>query len=194
MNKYSDQRTDGNGGRETKKGERFIRHNWKIKNPMCRLVEDGKPPRVMPTKDALRLAQDAGTDLVEVGYDKYAGVSIVKITDYGKYVYLAKQKEKQLRKAARENQVEIKEVQLSLTIDTADLDRMVDRAKNFLAEGDKVKLALRFRGKREMANLGLAKDLMKRVLSNFDGVALLDSVPQLAGREMSCVLRPAKRS
>jgi translation initiation factor IF-3 len=65
----------------------------------------------------------------------------------------------------------------------------VSRARDFLKAGDKVRLTLRFRGRREIANVGMGKDVMKRMLVNFDDIAVLDSVPTLSGRELSCVLR-----
>lgn len=190
MNKYMVQHDaeDRNGGKD-KKHEKFVRTNWKIKAYTCRLVEDGKVPRLMPTRDAMSYAQSLGLDLVELGYDYRSDTSTCRVCDYGKFVYEQKQKEKQARKQARANQVDIKTLQISLTTDTADLERIVSRAKDFLAAGDKVKLTLRFRGRREIANVGMGKEVMKKLLVNFDGIAVLDAAPTLCGRELSCVLR-----
>ena len=66
---------------------------------------------------------------------------------------------------------------------------MIERAKAFLSSGDRVKISLRFRGQREMANIGVAKDIMKSVLANFDGIAVLDTQLALNGKELSCILR-----
>ena len=78
-----------------------------------------------------------------------------------------------------------------MTTDTADYERMVEQAKSFLDEGDKVKLSLRFRGRRELSNMNYAKELMKGLLSRFDGLAVLDSPPALNGKELSCIIRKA---
>ena len=94
-------------------------------------------------------------------------------------------------KQARANAIEVKCLQMHLTTDTADYERMVEQAKSFLAKGDKVKLSLRFRGKRELSNMNYAKDLMRGLLSRFDGLAVLDSSPVLNGKELSCVIRKA---
>jgi len=185
MNKYPQDQNNRDG----KQKEKFIRTNWKIKAYECRLIENGTEPRILKTKDALDYAQSLGLDLVEVSYDYRSGVSTCKVCDYGKYVYEQKQREKAAKKQARANQVDLKCLQMSLTTDTADLERMISRAKEFLENGDRVKISLRFRGRRELSNIGMGKDIMKNVLSNFDGLAVLDSAPALNGKELSCIIR-----
>lgn len=185
MNKYPQDQN----GRDGKQKEKFVRTNWKIRARECRLIEDGRPPKILATKDALDYAQGLGLDLVEIGYDGRTGISTCKICDYGKYVYEQKQREKAAKKQARANQADLKCLQMSLTTDTADLDRMISRAKEFLEGGDRVKIALRFRGRRELANVDVGKNVMKSVLANFDGLAVLDSQPVLNGKELSCILR-----
>lgn len=175
----------------SKDREKFIRYNWKIKAGQCRVIEDGKPPTIMNTRDAVEYAQSIGFDLVEVGYDPRSGVSTAKICEYGKYVYDIKRREKLAKKQARANTAELKCLQMHLTTDTADYERMVEQAKSFLAKGDRVKLSLRFRGRRELSNIGYAKELMKGLLSRFDGLAVLDSQPALNGKELSCIIRKA---
>lgn len=194
MNKYPQPGQNGDNDRNGtqrngKQKEKFIRTNWKIKAYECRLIEEGKEPRIMPTKNALEYAQGLGLDLVELGYDYRTGVSTCRICDYGKYVYDQKQKEKQAKKQARANQADLKCLQISLTIDTADLERVVSRAREFLEDGDRVKLALRFRGRRELANANLGRDMMKKILTGFDDIAVIDSAPVLNGKELSCILR-----
>lgn len=169
--------------------EKFIRHNWKIKARQCRVIEDGKPPAVMDTREAIDYAQSKNLDLVEVGYDLKTGISTAKICEYGKYVYEMKRREKQAKKQARANMVDLKCIQIHLTTDTADFERLVSQAKGFLEKGDKVKLSLRFRGRRELSNMDYAKDIMKNLVSRFDGLAVLDTAPTLNGKELSCVIR-----
>lgn len=168
-----------------------IRHNYSIKTPMCRVIEDGKSPTVMRTSEAITYAENLGLDLIEIGFDKINCCANCKLGDYSKYVYELKKQEKNNKKQARANLVETKTIQLSMTIDVADKERMINHALEFLKAGNKVKISLRFRNRRELENLDLAKDLMKEVLNHFNNVAILDSKPSLAGREMSCILRKA---
>ena len=178
---------NGSGQRDAR--EKFVRHNWKIKASQCRVIEEGQSPTIMNTRDAIEYAQSKGLDLVEVGYDPRSGISTAKVCEYGKYMYEMKRREKQAKKQARANAIELKCLQMHLTTDTADYERMVEQAKSFLNEGDKVKLSLRFRGRRELSNMNYAKELMKGLLSRFDGLAVLDSPPVLNGKELSCVIR-----
>ena len=180
-------RSNKQGQKDAK--ERFIRYNWKIKANQCRVLEDGKTPVMMNTRDAIDYAQEKNLDLVEVGYDPRSGISTAKICDYGKYIYDMKRREKQAKKQARANIAELKCLQMHLTTDTADFERMIKQAKTFLDEGNRVKLALRFRGRRELSNMDYAKTLMKNLLARFDGLAVLDSSPVLNGKELSCVIK-----
>lgn len=172
-----------------KKKDKFVRTNWKIRARTTRLVAEGSAPSVMSTREALDRAQGAGLDLVELAYDPRTDTSTCRICDYGKYVYDMKQREKQARKQARASQADLKCLQIRLTTDTADMDRVVRKAKEFLQDGDRVRLSLRFRGRREMANVGMAKDVMKALVSNFDGMAVMDVPPDMSNREMYCILR-----
>lgn len=186
------QQPQGRPGQKDSK-ERFVRHNWKIKARQCRVIEEGRPPIVMDTRAAVEYAQSKGLDLVEVGYDPKAGVSTAKICEYGKFMYDMKRREKAAKKQARANTADLKCLQMHLTTDTADFERMVEQAKGFLSNGDRVKLSLRFRGRRELSNMEYAKDLMRGLLTRFDGLAVLDSPPTLNGKELSCVIRKPSR-
>lgn len=186
MNNYPQDRN-----RDQKKLEHVVRTNWNIKNQYCRIIEQGKSTRIVPTKDAVEYAESIGLDLVEIGYDKQNRCSNCKVCDYGKYVYEQKQREKQARKQARANFVEIKNLQISLTTDTADLERIIQHGREFLADGDKIKIILRFRNRRESANMELAKNVLRGVVDRFSDIALFDSKPVLNGREFSCILRKA---
>lgn len=189
MNNYPDR---GNTtDQKSKKFEHVVRINWNIKSSYCRVIEPDKPPKIMKLTDAVEYAESLGLDLIEIGYDKQNRCSNCKVCDYGKFVYEQKQREKQAKKNARANAVEIKNLQISLTTDTADLERIVAHAKEFLIAGDKVKLALRFRNRRESANLELAKTVLRGVIDRFSGLAMLDSAITLNGKELSCILRKA---
>lgn len=187
MNNYS--ANSQNSSKKNNQKERVVRTNYNIRNVYSRVIEEGKTPTIMRTTDAIKYAENLGLDLVEIGFDKANNCSNCKVCDYSKYIYEQKKREKEAKKQARANKVEIKSVQFSLTIDSADKDRMISHAKEFLNDGDKVKLSIRFRNRREMANVDLAKTLMKEILVSFDGLAVLDSTPTLNGKELSCVIR-----
>lgn len=192
MTEYNQQNGNGRINRDNREKNKFIRVNWKIKSTSCRVLEDGQPSRIMNTRSAIEYAQSIGLDLVEVNFDRQNNMSTAKICDYGKYAYDEKRREKLAKKQARANKADLKCLQMSLTTDTADLERMISHAKEFLENGDKVKIALRFRNRRESSSVDLAKDMMKKVLSRFDGLAVLDSTPCIAGRELYCILRKVK--
>ena len=169
--------------------EKFIRYNWKIKSKQCRVIEDGNKPIIMETQRAIEYAQNKDLDLVEIGYDAKTGISITKVCKYGKYIYELKRREKLVKKQARANISEIKCLQLHLTTDKADLDRLINQAKSFIEKGNRVKFLLKFRGKRELQNINYAKTIMKNLLINFEGIAVLDSQFSLNGKEFSCILK-----
>lgn len=175
------------GNKKTKIQQTRINHN--IRNAYCRVIENGKPPKIMSTNEAIAYAESLNLDLVEIGYDKANNCSNCKVCDYSKFQYEQKKKEKEAKKQARANKVEIKSVQFSLTTDTADKERMIKHAKEFLEEGNKVKLVLRFRNKREVSNAEFAKNIMREILNEFNDLAVLDSTPSVSGKEFSCIIR-----
>ncbi len=116
--------------------------NEQIRDKEIRLVgEDGSQLGVMPTRDAMRMAEEAGLDLVKIA--PTAKPPVCKIVDYGKYKYEMLRKEKEARKKQRT--IEIKEIRLSPNIDTNDLNTKINAARKFLTKGDRVKITLRFR-------------------------------------------------
>lgn len=187
-NKYN---TNSNTVSKTNK-EKNIRTNYNIRTLYCRVIENGKVLDIMKTADAIKYAENLGLDLVEIGYDKINNCSNCKIYDYSKFRYEQKKKEKEVKKKARANKITVKSVQMTLTTDVADKERMIKHAKEFLENGDKVKIAIRFRNRREIENINLAKTIMKDVLNEFNGLAILDSVPNLNGKELACILKKAK--
>ena len=171
----------------------YINYNERIRSSKCRVIEEGSKPKLMNTTEAIEYAKSKDLDLVEIFYDKEQHCSVCKIIDYSKYVYEMKKREKNAKKQARANKVETKTIQISLTIDKADLDRMIKRGKEFLDKGNKLKLSLRFHNKREIENIEYAKNVMKNTLNEFNNLAVLDSNVTLSGRELACVLRPIKK-
>lgn len=146
---------------------------------------DGENVGVVTVKEALRLADEAGLDLIEISPN--AQPPVCKILDLGKYRY-----EQQKKKAeARKNQkvVEIKEIKLSPNIDTHDYDVKLKSAQRFIGDGNKVKFTLRFRG-REMAYLQQGQDIMNRVAEDMSLYAKVEQASKLEGKQMSMVIAP----
>lgn len=168
--------------------------NYNIHNPKVRLIDEiiGQQ-KVMDTHAAIALAQGKGLDLVEIAFDKANRMPICKIIDYGKWKYIESKKQKDAKKAAKANAVELKTVQFSIATDDNDKARLVSQAKAFLAEGDQVKIAIRFRNRRESQNMEFAKNVLRGIVMEFEGLAVLDQPPSVAGRLFSCTLRPMKK-
>ena len=118
--------------------------NEQIRDREVRVIgENGEQLGVMPTRDAMKLAEEAGVDLVKIA--PTAKPPVCKIVDYGKFKYEQTRKEKEARK--KQKTVEIKEIRLCPNIDTNDLNTKVNAARKFITKGDRVKITLRFRGR-----------------------------------------------
>jgi len=162
--------------------ELFI--NEQIRDKEVRVVgEDGTQLGVMPTKDAQKLADEAGLDLVKIA--PTAKPPVCKIVDYGKYRYEQARREKEAKK--KQKTVEVKEIRLSPNIDTNDLNTKMNAARKFLSKGDKVKVTLRFRG-REMAHMANSKHILDDFAANLSDVATLEKAPKVEGRSMTMFL------
>lgn len=131
------------------------------------------------------MADEAGFDLIEIS--PQATPPVCKILDIGKYKY-----EMQKRKAeAKKNQkvIEIKELKLRPMIDTHDFEVKVKQAKKFLAQGDKVKFTMRYKG-REMNTAEMGKEVLMKMLDYLEGLYKLESEPKMEGRQMMMVISP----
>jgi len=154
--------------------------------------EDGNQKGIMSSFDAIELAEQAGLDLVEVSPN--ANPPVCKILDYGKFRY---EQEKRLRDQKR-NQVitKMKEIRMQPKIEQHDLNTKSKFIGDFLAEGNKVKVSIRFRG-RELAHTELGKVVLDRILAQLtdNGVGyVVDRPAMMEGRMMSMILSPAKTS
>jgi translation initiation factor IF-3 len=145
----------------------------------------GEKRGVVPTHEAIRIAEESGLDLVEVSPN--AQPPVCKILDYGKFKYQAQKKAAEARK--NQKVIEIKEIKMRPNIDTHDYDVKMRSMRRFFEEGDKVKVTLRFRG-REMAHTELGIELLNRVKSDTVEIAKVESEPRLEGRQMVMVLSP----
>ncbi len=139
----------------------------------------------MPAKKAMELAEQKNLDLVKIA--PQATTHVCKIIDYGKFRFEQSKREKEQRKNQRV--VEIKEVRLSLNIDTHDFETKKNHAVRFIAEGNKVKASIRFRG-REMGHPELGQDIMRRFAEAMAEVANVERQPKLEGRTMLMFLVP----
>ena len=150
---------------------------------------NGEMLGVMPTRDAQRLADQQGLDLVEVSPN--AEPPVCKIMDFGKFRY----EESIKRKVARKNQktTQIKEVKFHASVDTNDLGHKLRQIKEFLADGHKVKVTLQYRG-RENAHKELGMEVVNKVIQDCAAEAIVEQSPKLIGRTLGCMLaaRPAK--
>ena len=162
------------------------RVNHDILASQVRLVDaDGEMVGVLSKQDAIKRAQEAGLDLVEVSPN--AEPPVCKILDYGKFKY-----EQQKKKAeAKKNQkvIEVKEIQLRPMIDEHDLSVKCKAMERFLSEGNKVKVSMRFRG-RELSHQEIGVALLERVRAQFEAIAKVDHSPKLEGRQMIMILAP----
>ena len=137
----------------------------------------------MSVRRGIEMAEEVGLDLVEVS--PLAEPPVCKLMDFGKYKYEAQKKASEARK--KQKVIEIKEIKLRPTIDRADYDVKLRAMRNFLEEGDKVKVTLRFRG-REMAHLELGMKVLERVREDLAEIAKVEQMPKLEGRQMTMVI------
>ena len=146
---------------------------------------DGAQLGIMSARDALNLAAEKNLDLVKIA--PQATPPVCKIIDYGKYRFEQAKREKEAKKNQRV--VEIKEIRLSLNIDTHDFETKRNHAIRFLNDGNKVKVSIRFRG-REMGHPELGVDIMKRFAESLADTANVDKPAKLEGRNMLMFLAP----
>ena len=158
--------------------------NEQIRDKEVRVIgEDGEQLGIMSAKEALKLAEEAGVDLVKIA--PTAKPPVCKIVDYGKFKYEQTRKEKEAKK--KQKVVEIKEIRLSPNIDTNDLNTKINAAKKFISKGDRVKVPLRFRG-REMAHMNTSKHILDDFAQALADVAVVDKAPKVEGRSMTMFL------
>jgi translation initiation factor IF-3 len=168
--------------------DKDLRINEQIRVREVRLIQEGGEQQVVATAAALEMAREQSLDLVEVA--PQAVPPVVKIMDYGKYKF---ENEKKVRDSKKKQKLlKLKEIRMQPKIDEHDLDFKSKHVREFLGEGNKVKVTVRFRG-RELAHTELGLDVLKDVLSRIEGEYILDKAPAMEGRFMSMVLSPKPR-
>ena len=151
-----------------------------IRVPQVRVVdEEGAQLGVMPTPDALAMAQERGLDLVEVA--PMASPPVVKFLDFGQYKYELTKREKEAKRKQRS--VTFKEIRLSPKIGVGDFDTKVRRAIQFLEEGDRIKVAVQFRG-RELTHPEIGRTLLTRFSEQIKDHGVVERAPLLEGKSM----------
>lgn len=161
-----------------------IRRNLRIKAPQVRVIDpDGKQLGVMTSDQAYKLALQIGLDLVEVAPN--AVPPVCRILDFGKYIY----EENKKTKTSKSGATKIKEIELTARIDPHDLMTKLTHAEEFLHEGNKVKMRLKFRG-REMAHVEIGFAVVHKAIAELANVGHPDSEPKLAGRNIMVMVSP----
>lgn len=159
-----------------------------IRNAQIRLIDhEGTNHGVVDPRDAMRMAEDVGLDLVEISPN--ADPPVCKIMDFGKFKYENQKKAAEAKKKQRV--IEVKEVKFRPNIDIHDYSVKMRNVTRFLEDGDKVKVTLRFRG-REMAHQELGRDLLKKIADDIADLGKIESMPKMEGRQMIMVAAPLK--
>ncbi len=140
---------------------------------------------MVPLEQALSIARESGLDLVEV--DPNGSPPVCRVLDYGKYKYQQAKRERDARKHQKGGMIH--EVRMRPRIGRADMERKVHLAERLLAEGDKVKVAVMFRG-REMSHPEIGREVLDRALESLKEVAVVEKPPSMEGRALSVILTP----
>jgi translation initiation factor IF-3 len=169
--------------------ERSQRINGEITAPQVRLVgENAEQLGIVPVAEALRLAEERNVDLVEIA--PTAQPPVCKLMDYGKFRYREQKKAHEAK--LKQKQIQVKEIKFRPGTDEGDYKIKLGKLIQFLEDGDKAKVTLRFRG-REMAHQEFGVRLLERVRADLQKVGIVEQFPKLEGRQMVMVLAPKKK-
>jgi len=152
------------------------------------VAENGDQLGIKTVVEALRLAEEQNVDLVEIA--PLANPPVCKLMDYGKFRYREQKKAHEAK--LKQKQIQVKEIKFRPGTDEGDYKIKLGKLIQFLEEGDKAKVTLRFRG-REMAHKEFGERLLERVRKDLDAVGLVEQFPKLEGRQMVMVLAPKKK-
>ncbi len=149
---------------------------------------EGEQLGILATPDAMRLAEEAGMDLVEI--QPNGDPPVCRIMDFGKFKFEAQKKAQAAKK--KQKQVEIKEVKFRPVTDVGDYQIKMRNMLRFLEEGDKVKVTIRFRG-REMSHQDLGQNLARKIQEDVGENGTVEQFPRLEGRQMVMMIGPKKK-
>ena len=165
-----------------------VRRNEEIDAQEVRVIDaEGEQAGVMPLPDAIELAKNVSLDLVEVSPN--AEPPVCRIMDFGKYLF--EQNKKAQSSKRKQKQVHVKEIKFRPGTDEGDYQVKLRKLVQFLENGDKTKVTLRFRG-REMAHQELGANLLARVRDDLEEYGTVEQMPQMEGRQMIMVMAPRK--
>ena len=160
--------------------------NWDIRAPEVRVIDpDGKQVGVLSVKEAIRIAEERGLDLVEVAPNSQPPVC--RIMNYGKYKYQQSKRTQEARK--HQTVIRIKEVKVRPRTEEHDFQFKLRHVKRFLDEGNKVKISILFRG-REIAHPEFGKEVLNRFIEGVKDVMVIEQSPRLEGRNMVMIMAP----
>ncbi len=173
-------------GRGGQLADKDLRINEQIRVREVRLIDEkGEQRGIVSTLEALRIAREVGLDLVEVAPQSVPPVC--KLLNYGKFKFEQEKKVKDARKHTKPT--EIKEIRMQPKIAGHDLDFKSEHIRDFLEQGYKVKVTIRFRG-RELAHTEIGEEILKKILAKLEGYYIMEKLPLMEGRFMSMVLQP----
>src|SRR6478735_1908318 len=174
------------GGRfDRRRPEQGLRINHRIRVPEVRVIAEEEQLGILPTHEALRLAEERGLDLVEISPRAFPPVC--RIMDYGKYKYEEAKKKQQAKKRA--STVETKEIKFRPKTEEHDMAFKVKHVRRFLEGGNKVRLAVVFRG-REITHPQTGMNVLNRVVEMCSDIAAVEATPNMEGRRMIMVIAP----
>ena len=163
--------------------------NEQITAPQVRLIDaEGEPVGIVSIAEALRLAEEADLDLVEIA--PLAEPPVCRVMDIGKFKYAESKKQHEAK--LKQKQVQIKEVKFRPATDEGDYNIKLRNLIKFLADGDKTKVTLRFRG-REIAHQQIGMQLMERIRQDLNEHGIVEQFPKMEGRQMVMMLSPKKK-
>lgn len=178
------------GGKQDKKAPaKQYRINEQIRVKEVRIVGENVEARVLPIREALQLAKDMEVDLVEIS--PTAEPPVCRLVDYSKFLYQIKKKQKELK--AKQVKTEVKEIRLGSQIGEADYNFKLKHAEGFLAEGNKVKATVTFRG-RSFIFKDQGELLLLKFASALEEVGKVENMPTMEGRRMTITLGPKKNA
>ncbi len=164
------------------------RTNERIRVPSVRVIdEDGEQIGIMDTRDAVQTARERGVDLVEIAPN--AKPPVCRIIDYGKFLYEEKKKTAEAKK--KQVTVTVKELKFRPATDEHDYGYRMERAREWLAEGDKVRAAIAFRG-REMTHRELGAKILQKLTTDLADISDVEVAPKMEGYQMFTILVPKK--
>jgi translation initiation factor IF-3 len=169
--------------------ERFPANEKIIGQQVRLLTDDGQPPKVLATRDALYLARNQGLDLVII--NSTASPIVAKIIDYSKFLYDQRRAKKEQDKKNRANAILTKEIQLRPVTGDHDIEVKVNHAKEFLEENNKVKFVIKFKA-RELGFASKGFELIRKIIDGL-GPCKLEKQPELNGRMITTIVAPIKK-